>query len=224
MGIFKLFLLFLLCSNSYSNSQTEEFLRLLARNRDPRIKVIKVPPCPASILEISTMEINISPELKSWGSGAIPKVFTSNTLNLFFKELFIIIHKNFPDIDLSPLNLFHGHLIKTQNDFIVIFHAFEYPVDLEPQKFLAAKKFGMNLKPFLSSSPSYKKRNLIWSQRDQKIYRFDSTDQSFNFLIKSPAFDLYPIEVLRANSVQESIFGKRLFDINFLQNILFLTD
>ncbi len=49
---------------------------------------------------------------------------------------------------------------------------------------------------------------------ENKIWRID-TSSKFNFLVKSQAFDLYPKEVLRANSLQENLFGKRVADFNY---------
>jgi hypothetical protein len=168
-----------------------------------------------SKLERSTQVTTINPEVAAWSSsGQKPRIFKDEKINIYFKELFYLIEKKFNDITLDRINLFHAHLVLTENDFILIFHAFEYPVDLEPQKFIMARRQNPGLKPFTTNLENFKRRNLIWSLSKNKIWRID-TSSKFNFLVKSSAFALYPKEVLRANSLQENLFGKRIADFNY---------
>jgi hypothetical protein len=150
----------------------------------------------------------------AWSSTGQPRIFKDEKINIYFKKLFHLIEKKFKDITLDRINLFHAHLVQAENDFILIFHAFEYPVDLEPQKFIIARRQNPKLIPFITNSKKYKRRNLIWSLKKNRIWRID-TSAEFNFLVKSSAFDLYPKEVLRANSLQEDLFGKRVADLNY---------
>ncbi|MFI5390870.1 MAG: hypothetical protein ACHQYQ_05855 [Bacteriovoracales bacterium] len=78
-----------------------------------------------------------------------------------------------------------------------------------------ARRQNPGLKSFTTDSENFKSRNLIWSLMKNKIWRID-TSSKFNFLVKSSAFDLYPKEVLWANSLQENLFGKRVADFNYL--------
>jgi len=172
------------------------------------------------IIEL-TKSLKIKPELVAWASGAkSPRVFKNEKLTIFFKDLFLKIEKSFADIGLNRINLFHAHIVYDNrvwgSDLIIVFHAFEYPLDLEPKKNLVAMGEDISLSSFFTRSPGFKSRNLIWSLRANKIWRIDTSKSSiFNHLVRSPAFDLYPEEVLRANTAQEIYFGKVVADINY---------
>lgn len=205
--------------NQDHNLKAKNFLEML-KNTDwaPSISGPKPPVnlyLALSKLEKFTRVTPINPEVMAWSSaGPKPRIFKDEKINIYFKKLFHLIEKKFKDITLDRINLFHAHLVQTENDFILIFHAFEYPVDLEPHKFIIARRQNPNLKPFLTNSEKFRRRNLIWSLMRNKIWRID-TSAEFNFLVKSSAFDLYPKEVLRANSLQENLFGKRVADFNY---------
>ncbi len=219
---------FLLCCHANAeqiNLNAGQFLDML-RNTDgagEKIDTILGPPLPKELftallnLKKSTRPIDLNPKILSWAStGQNPKIFTNKTHNDFFQDIFHLIEKSFPDIGLNRINLFHAHLIQTQGDFLLIFHAFEYPVDLEPSKFEMVRKLNPEIIPFTTQSEGYARRNLIWSLRKNKIWRFDTSSKSkFNFLIRSPAYELYPKEVLLGNALQENLFGKNIADLNY---------
>ena len=156
----------------------------------------------------------IKKDLVSWASGAkSPRVFKDENFSKYFQDLFLKIEKSFPDIELNRINLFHAHYVYDDRvwggDILLIIHAFEYPLDLEIKKNSKAQRLDNTINTFLTGTPSFNSRNLIWSLRANKIWRMDTSKNSiFNHLIRSPAYDVYPIEVSRANTAQENYFGK----------------
>lgn len=225
------FYLFCCCANA---QEAHHFLDMLRKTDGLGVDVDSVlgPTLPTELysnlsnLKKHTRDVEIKPELLSWSSSGQPKIFKDEKINDFFKELFHVIEKSFPDINLDRSNLFHAHLIKASDDYLLIFHAFEYPKDLEPFKFEMAKKTNPQILPFTTKSKSYARRNLIWSLMKNKIWRFDTSLKSkFNFLIRSPAYELYPREVLLGNALQENLFGKSIADLFYFpleEKIVFL--
>ena len=220
--------LFLLCCSANAqdlNLEASHFLDML-RNTDggaEKVDTLLGPPLPTDLfsdlknLKKSTKPFDLNPKILSWASsGQDPRIFKSQINNDFFQKIFGRIEKSFPDITLNRINLFHAHLIQTPDDFLLIFHAFEYPMDLEPHKFEMARKLNPQITPFTTKTNGYDRRNLIWSLIKNKIWRLDTSSRSkFNFLIRSPAFEVYPKEVLLGNSLQENLFGKNIADINY---------
>lgn len=219
---------FLLCC--YANAEqinlnAGQFMDML-RNTDgagENVETILGPPLPKELfsalknLKKSTRPIDLNPKILSWASsGSNPNIFKNKTYNDFFQDIFHLIEKSFPDIGLNRINLFHAHLIQIPDDFLLIFHSYEYPVDLEPNKFEMAKILNPQLIPFTTKSKGFDRRNLIWSLMKNKIWRFDTSSKSkFNFLIRSPAYEFYPREVLLGNALQENLFGKTIADLNY---------
>jgi len=160
-------------------------------------------------------------DLISWASGAkTPRFFKNKNIAKFFQKLFFNISTSFNDITLDRLNLFHAHLIKDNRvyggDLVMVIHAFEYPLDLEPKKNRDAIIFDTTLGSFSTNASGFKTRNLFWSLRKNTVWRVDTSKESiFNHLVRSPAFAHYPEEVLRANTAQENYFGKIVGDLNF---------
>lgn len=220
--------LFLLCcyaTAEQSNLNAGQFIDML-RNTDgagEKVDTILGPPLPKELfsallnLKKSTRPIDINPKILSWASSdQNPKIFKNIIYNDYFQNIFHLIEKSFPDIVLNRINLFHAHLIQTPDDFLLIFHALEYPVDLEPSKFEMAKGINPQITPFTTKSKGYDRRNLIWSLMKNKIWRFDTSSKSkFNFLIRSSAYEIYPQEVLLGNALQENLFGKNIADLNY---------
>jgi hypothetical protein len=231
--------LFLLCCKANAqilNLQAGQFLDML-RNTDgveEKVDTLLGPPLPKNLildlknLKKSTKQLDLNPNILSWASSVQnPRIFKNRVNNDFFQNIFHQIEKSFPDIKLDRVNLFHAHLMQTPNDYLLVFHAFEYPMDLEPYKFELARKLNPQITPFTTNSKGYDRRNLIWSFTKNKIWRFDTSLKSkFNFLIRSPAYALYPKEVLLGNALQENLFGKNIADINYFpleEKMLFLS-
>jgi hypothetical protein len=220
--------LFLLCCKANAqilNLEASHFLDML-RNTDgveEKVDTLLGPPLPADLfsdlknLKKSTKYFNLNPKILSWASsGQNPRIFKNKVNNDFFQNIFQLIEKSFTDIKLDRVNLFHAHLVQMADDFLLIFHAFEYPIDLEPYKFEMARKLNPQITSFTTNSKGYDRRNLIWSFTKNKIWRFDTSSKSkFNFLVRSPAYALYPKEVLLGNALQENLFGKNIADINY---------
>lgn len=149
--------------------------------------------------------------LKLGSGGAKIRVFKKYEHKKFFISLFQRVHNSFPDIKLNPLNFFHGHFVKN----FIIFHAYEYPSDLEPFKSRQIHSKHPHLKLFSSSNKFYGKRNLIYSFNLNVIYRLNTKNLYLSHLIQSPAFKFYPGLVRRANTLQEDHFGVPGFDVNY---------
>lgn len=219
---------FLICCYANAqdlNLQASHFLDML-RNTDgveEKVDSLLGPPIPKGLfsdlknLKKSTQSTDLNPKILSWASsGQNPRIFKNQVNNDFFQNIFHRIEKSFPEITLNRINLFHAHLIQTPDDFLLVFHAFEYPRDLEPYKFEVAKKLNPQTTSFTTKSKGYDRRNLIWSLLKNKIWRFDTSSKSkFNFLIRSAAYELYPKEVLLGNALQENLFGINIADINY---------
>lgn len=82
-------------------------------------------------------------------------------------------------------NFFHGHLILFPDplyrpghpELFMLFHAFEYPEDLEPGKAAQSKKLlGTSYRGFQSTDAKYRWRNAIWSWTLGKVWFFNFRD------------------------------------------------
>lgn len=177
------------------------------------------------LLSKSDKITNESKFIKNWSSGGSNhRSFSDAKLNLFFKEIFFRISNRFENISLSLLDLFHGHIIidsssVSYDDILIIFHAKEYPKDLESYKVNFALEKYPYCKTFTTSSKGYESRNLIWSLRKNIIWRLDTSKASvFSELVKSPVYDFAPELVLKANALQENFFGETLLNINYFND------
>jgi hypothetical protein len=163
----------------------------------------------------------IDPKLKAWASGTgKAHIFKEKALSNYFKMLFKIIQSSFPKIKLNVANLFHGHILYDDKlpggDIIIVFHAFEYPKDLEPYRFQKALEWNPKLKAFYSSDKAFLGRNLIFSLKKNKIWRVYTSKKSlFHHIVRSPAYEFYPDIVSPANSAQPSHFGLNIGEINY---------
>lgn len=105
----------------------------------------------------------------------------------FFAQIFNEIPKHFSDISLSDTDLFHGHLVDTEDDILLVFHSAECPRTLDA---LASGGCNGKIGSFAShlgndlTRPTLKtlKRNLIWSFNNEKIWRIN-TSGDLKFLV-----------------------------------------
>jgi len=191
---------------------------------------------------IMTMTKDISLEipnlLLNWGSGSQKaRVFKNQKMTTFFSNLFYTIIQMAKEhqlsISLNTTDLFHGHIIllgKEKPNLIIIFHAQEYPYNLpfthhKSKKAVSTHKELLKGKRLSYQTPSFKRRNFIWSLKENRLF-------NINTEIKGPFFDLiFPKGwkknkelknlALLANSVQDNLIGKSLGSLNFFpsQNI-----
>lgn len=84
-------------------------------------------------------------------------------------------------------NFFHGHLILFPDslyrdgypELFMLFHAFEYPEDLEQAKSAQSQKLiGADYRGFKSTDAKYRWRNAIWSWTLGKVWFFNFRDNS----------------------------------------------
>lgn len=130
----------------------------------------------------------------------------------FIQHLFECIAQSFNHIKLSETDLFHGHLIKTENDLIIIFHAKEYPDDLY---WWNKEKSG-----YTTKSPEYYERNFLWSRNKNTIWLLKAKpgDKDYGLFLKliipENFIESEDIEMaIRAYTVQQDYFGKKVYDI-----------
>lgn len=131
---------------------------------------------------------------------------------LFIQHLFECIAQNFDHIKLTKTDLFHGHVITTENDIIIIFHAKEYPDDLY---WWHSQKSG-----YTTQSPEYHERNFLWSCNANIIWLLKAEPgnpdyQTFLELIIPKSF-VHSEDItmaLRAYTVQQEQFGEPLYNI-----------
>jgi hypothetical protein len=135
---------------------------------DPCLIPISKRPLPASCNDKKPVFIRDIPQrVLNWGSGGrggMPWRFIDPACNDFFVTLMRAISEYNPDIKLTPHDLFHAHMLKynTSTDLALVFHAKEYPADLE-----IVKNTYQDIKDiFYSTDLSYERRNFIYFTHD----------------------------------------------------------
>lgn len=134
-------------------------------------------------------------KLHNWASGGAPfRRFKEDELTDFFEELFTTLVAvslslttgNSPwwqgaPVQLSRADLFHGHLIWDTSvpfaDLLFLFHAKEYPSDIESTKAGFARHLESGVyKDFKTSSADFKYRCSIYSLRLNRLYILKLSD------------------------------------------------
>ncbi|MFE8596318.1 hypothetical protein [Archangium violaceum] len=134
-------------------------------------------------------------KLQNWASGGAPfHRFVDKDVTLFFDTLFeavLDVVNSRLDGDeqpwaLSRNDLFHGHLswayFSSLSDVVMVFHAQEYPADLESFKSKAAGELEADVKPFLADAAPFGRRCPIWSMRKKRIWSIDFFAKNNPFL------------------------------------------
>jgi len=168
----------------------------------------------------------------NWGSGSPKARFFKNQevtdffSNLFYKIIDISKHNQL-SISLNTTDLFHGHLVylnHKRGDLIIVFHAQEYPHELPftrsksieavvtYKSILKGKKFGYK-------TVSFKRRNFIWSLKENKLFNLNTDDKGPFFSLIFPKGWIENKELKRlallGNSVQDNLLGNGLGSLNF---------
>ena len=120
-------------------------------------------------------------KVSSWGSGGGLGMFggklhrfKSAALTTFFEKVFNAVQAGIPGSRYSRNNLFHGHSVFDKVDgsvdFRIVFHAYEYPKNLEMTKSALALEVEPGVAAFDDGGAGFYKRNAIWSMRSNSIY------------------------------------------------------
>lgn len=137
---------------------------------------------------------------------------------------------------LNKSDLWHGHLVQTRACGVcVVFHAKEYPRDLDVDR-SSANKSGN----FSSEDDAYRWRNVLWKASDNKIYKVDAGvykistktavqhsllfDNVIEDLAQEWNWDANLADALRAaRTLPQEELGRERVDIFYLVNESFLT-
>ena len=178
------------------------------------------------------------PEIISWGSSRPVAFFFKNNVESYLTHLFYkILHYSEEkglSITLNTTDLFHAHLVFFEKDLLLVFHAQEYPFDLNDTSFKAMiatkhKKDLLKGKKFSYKTPSFKKRNFIWSLKKNALFNVD-TSGAFQDLIfpkgwKNNFNRVYPQGptfhqlAIMGNTVQDNLLGETLGSLNFFPKL-----
>jgi hypothetical protein len=167
-------------------------------------------------------------KLQNWASGGAPfRRFRDRTVTRFFNTLFervlgyvnsVLDPTDRPWV-LSRNDLFHGHLswahFSSANDVVMVFHAQEYPADLEESKNRAASELERGVRSFRSDAAPFGRRCPIWSMRKKRLWSIDF------FAPSNPLLPLLatPLSTLRRGRnplvVDQDDIGECLADISY---------
>lgn len=113
---------------------------------------------------IGARALTLPARVKNWGSGGAGGTewqFENAQCNAMFYLLLEEIHANNPAINLTPHDLFHGHLMaygEHEQSLSVVVHAKEYPSDLETIK----NRYQNPDESFTSTDDSFYDRNFLY--------------------------------------------------------------
>ena len=168
----------------------------------------------------------------NWGSGSPnARVFKNQEITVFFSNLFYKIiemgKKNQLSISINTTDLFHGHLVylnQKRGDLIIVFHAQEYPHELpftrqKSIEALVTNKLILKGKKFGHKTISFRRRNFIWSLKENKLFNLNTDYNGPFFPLIFPTGwiddkELKSLAVL-GNSVQDNLLGNGLGSLNF---------
>jgi hypothetical protein len=154
-------------------------------------------------------------KLENWASGNAPPFYryTSSTVTGWLSQLFAEVAVA-AGHTLSRADLFHCHLVydATGPDLLAIFHAKEYPDDIEPGKHAQAAGVDGGVVAFDTTSPAFASRNPIWSARTGRIYvpHFRDNTNPYRTLLLEPDLNV-PGNPLFLDAV---VLGDCIADIN----------
>ncbi|WNG13566.1 hypothetical protein [Cystobacter fuscus] len=165
-------------------------------------------------------------KVENWASGGAPFArFTKPAVTTYVETLFDtaaahIASKSGVARVLSRNNLFHAHLVfetfGSTPDVLLVFHAFEYPSDIEATKSGFARTLEPGVPAFASSSSAFKWRNAIWSMHLNRIWliNYSNNTNPYRELLHDP-------DVSKAHNplfLDESKLGKCIADVNTFKN------
>lgn len=130
-------------------------------------------------------------KLENWASGTKPPYFRSSTraANTWLANLFAEVARR-AGHTLSRADLFHCHLSYDASgpDLLLIFHAREYPSDIEPFKNGIATGLDNGIVGFDTTTLDFRDRNPIYSAATNRIYvpHFVNNANPYRTLIADP--------------------------------------
>ena len=152
-------------------------------------------------------------QLANWASGAsAPYVRFSKTVtttwltNLFTEVARTAGHR------LDRGDLFHCHLVFDVGDLLMVFHAKEYPSDIEPFKYGQAVGLDRSVADFETKDSVFKKRDVIYSVAHNRIYvpNFTNNGNPFRSLLYEPNLTVRGNPLL----LDATMFGDCIADIS----------
>lgn len=158
--------------------------------------------------------LDIPERVLNWGSNGLsglPWQFKAQKCNLFYYDLHTRIVESNNDILLTPHDLFHAHLIGygvDENRLLMVFHAKEYPSDLEEIK----NYYQVPEENFSTASLSFEHRNFIYLSDlngGREIYKV------LNQGACTPLFSRWGPEQLVEKKIMKLLpYAKNLGDVN----------
>lgn len=136
----------------------------------------------------------------------------ANHFEVIFEKIASIYNSElkFMSLVLCRNNLFHGHVRynETLKDILIVFHAFEYPRDLEPLKSSQAKEIESGIDEYNSKAiAAFVWRNAIYSVNKNCVYIPNINQEPYCSQLKRG-----PAEYC---TLDETKVGTRFFDINY---------
>lgn len=154
--------------------------------------------------------LSIPSRIINWGSGGfggIPWQFSNQDCNRILIEIFEKITHKIIGLKLSPHDLFHGHVISFTQGIAIVFHAKEYPKDIEYIK----NQYQVVDEIFYSRDNCFKKRNFIFysDNNENGVYLINNNNMC------AELFSDYKINTLDENLLIDKINNAKLVgDIN----------
>ena len=168
---------------------------------------------------------------RNWASGGGDRAFDVQIpgVHEFMANLFVLITTYHPTTHIDELDLFHGHVVPTEDprDLTILFHAKEYPDDdqyLSEHQTTRAKDKGIirdTTPKFLPSASVMSERNFLWVLSTNTLWLVG--DPGHNGPGANPEFASLtaphgsPVTKLTTltGTVVESNLGKDLMNVNY---------
>lgn len=174
---------------------------------------------PTACIPSSDAKIQILAKLPArildWGSNGLsgaPWSFADSSCNKVYEKIFHEIATKIPKLLLSPHDLFHAHLIASKSDLVMVFHAKEYPSDLE----IVKNYYQNDEEDFCSYSPEFEDRNFLFIQNGE---------QASLALVKNQGACEELFDEISPNTLSEEKVKAKMEDGEFLGDInYFVTD
>lgn len=166
-------------------------------------------------------DVDVPDSVADWGSGGDLLGAPNSAVGRYFFRIFEHIEQNHPQLRITPMDLFHGHVFSCGpsgsvgpqgGELGILFHAREYPSDLEPK----GQHSG-----FTTLSPGYADRNLLFLASTGRVYTLDTRGENHALLSNLELAPFLPPSQSpeRINAVDEGAFyglGAKLPDVNLL--------
>jgi hypothetical protein len=166
-------------------------------------------------------------KVENWASGGAPfRRFKVAALTAYVDELFELVAALLASISGEPphkilrrQDLFHGHWVYCADakDVLIVFHAKEYPADIEETKANHARELeGDKYERFVSADRSFKLRCPIWSMARHTVFipDFSALDNPYRVLLDNPDLTKRDNPLL----LSQTNLGACIADVNCFSN------